>query len=89
MEISIKVDCTPDEARRFLGFPDVVPMQQAMMAEIEKRMKENLSAMDPDALLKTWLPLGLEGIEKMQRAFWSQMMAPQGKREPEKKERGP
>ena len=28
MKVNIEVDCTPDEARRFLGLPDVAPMQQ-------------------------------------------------------------
>jgi hypothetical protein len=75
MKISVDVDCTPDEARRFIGLPDVLPLQTKMMKEIEKRMMENLAAVDPDALMKTWLPFGLEGIEKMQKAFWSQMAA--------------
>ena len=91
-QISINVDCTPDEARRFLGLPDVAPMQEAMMSEVQKRMMENLGAMDPEALLKTWLPLGLEGLEKMQKAFWSQMTAPRAPREgpkPEREKPGP
>ena len=31
MKVTVEVDCTPEEARRFLGLPDVVPMQQAAM----------------------------------------------------------
>lgn len=34
MKITIDVDCTPDEARRFLGLPDVAPMQEALMAQL-------------------------------------------------------
>ena len=37
MKVNIEVDCTPDEARRFLGLPDVAPMQQTVMAAMEKR----------------------------------------------------
>ena len=73
MKISVDVDCTPDEARHFFGLPDVAPLQEKMMKEVEKRMMDNLAAMDPDALMRTWLPFGLEGLEKMQKAFWSQM----------------
>ena len=72
MKITIDVDCTPDEARRFLGLPDVAPMQQAMMDEIQRRTTETLRSMEPDQLLKTWLPLGLQGWEQMQKAFWRQ-----------------
>ena len=81
MKISIDIDCTPDEMRQFFGLPDVTPMQQRLMAEMEKKMMENLAAMDPESMMKTWLPFGMEGLEKMQRAFWSQMAA-SPKREP-------
>ena len=73
MKIKIDVDCTPEEARAFLGLPDVAPMQKAMMAEVHKRMMDNLAAMEPEALFKTWLPAGMQGLEQMQKAFWAQM----------------
>jgi len=73
VKIKIDVDCTPEEARAFLGLPDVAPVQEAMMAEIQQRMKDNLAAMDPEALFKTWLPVGVQGWEQMQKAFWAQM----------------
>lgn len=73
MKITIDIDCTPEEARSFLGLPDVAPMQKALMDEIQRRMSENLKAMDPEQMIKTWLPMGLQGFEQMQKAFWSQM----------------
>ena len=38
MKVTVEVDCTPEEARRFLGLPDVVPIQQAIMEKLEQRM---------------------------------------------------
>ncbi|MFZ0695435.1 MAG: DUF6489 family protein [Alphaproteobacteria bacterium] len=73
MKFTVDVDCTPEEARRFFGLPDVTALQEKMMKEIEKRTMENLAAMDPEALAKLWTPFGIEGLEKMQKAFWSQM----------------
>lgn len=73
MKISIDVDCTPEEARTFLGLPDVKPMQDAMMQEIQNRMMQNLQAMEPEALFKTWLPASVQGFEQMQKFFWSQL----------------
>ncbi|MEE8506697.1 MAG: DUF6489 family protein, partial [Kiloniellales bacterium] len=58
MKIEINVDCTPEEARTFLGLPDVAPVQAEMMEEVRKRMAAGLEAMDPEAVMKTWLPLG-------------------------------
>lgn len=72
MKIKFDIDCTPEEARTFLGLPDVKPMQEAMMQEVEDRMRANLHAMDPETLFRTWLPAGIQNWEQMQRAFWSQ-----------------
>lgn len=73
MKVTIDIDCTPEEARTFLGLPDVAPMQAALMAEIEKQMKANLQAMEPEALFKTWLPATIQNWEQLQKLFWSQM----------------
>ncbi|HZH28708.1 MAG TPA: DUF6489 family protein [Azospirillaceae bacterium] len=75
MKISIDVDCTPEEARAFLGLPDVRPMQEALMKQLQDRMSANLNAMDPETLFKTWLPATLQGFEQVQKMFWNQMAA--------------
>jgi hypothetical protein len=71
VKIKFDIDCTPEEARAFLGLPDVAPLQSAMMEEVEKRMRAGLDAMSPEALLKTWLPAGMQNLEEMQKMFWS------------------
>jgi len=73
MKINVDVECTPEEARAFLGLPDVKPMQDAVLEEIEDRMRKNLSAMDPETLFKTWLPMGVQSFEQLQKMFWSQI----------------
>ena len=73
MKIKLDIDCTPDEARTFFGLPDVKPMQEKLMAQMQERIGENLTGMDPETLIKTWMPMGLQGLEQMQTAFWSQM----------------
>ena len=79
MKIRIDIDCTPDEARAFLGLPDIKPVQAMMMEEMEERMRSAIRAMDAETLMKTWFPAGLQGWEQMQRAFWQQMAAAAGK----------
>ena len=61
MKITIDVDCSPEEARRFLGLPDVAPLQASVMAEMEKRTLAALAAMEPEQLMKAWMSLGLPG----------------------------
>jgi hypothetical protein len=72
MKITVDVDCTPEEARTFLGLPDVKPMQEAMMRQIQDQMAANLHAMEPETMLKVWLPAGVQGMEQIQKMFWSQ-----------------
>lgn len=73
MKFTVDVDCTPEEARAFLGLPDVAPMQQIMLDEIQKQMLESLKAMEPEAMMNMWMPAGMQGFEQMQKIFMSQM----------------
>ena len=73
MKITINVDCTPEEARRYMGLPDVAPIQEAMLKQMQERMTANLSSMQPAELIKTWLPMGLEGWLEMQKSFWNRV----------------
>ena len=72
MKVNIEVDCTPDEARRFLGLPDVAPMQQTLIAAMEKRLVDAITTTDPKQLMDTWLPFGAKGIEQWQ-SLWGQL----------------
>lgn len=78
MKVTINIDCTPEEARTFLGLPDVQPMQTALMQQLQDQMSANMKAMDPETMMKTWLPVGLQGIEQFQKMMWSQMSSAMG-----------
>lgn len=73
MKVKFDIECTPEEARRFLGLPDVVPMQEALMKEIEAKMQDNIRNLDPETMVKTWLPATIQGWGEMQKMFWGQM----------------
>jgi hypothetical protein len=76
MKVNVTIDCTPEEARDFMGLPDLKPMQERMMAEIEQRLRTGVESMNPESLLKTWLPASMQGIEQVQQiqqAFWQQL----------------
>lgn len=81
MKIHIDVDMTPEEARSLMGLPDVKPMQQTLMKDVEKRMIKALSAMEPDALFKMWLPAGIQSFEQWQKFLWSRMSRPRDESE--------
>ena len=76
MKVNVEVTCTPEEARAFFGLPDLGPMQQRVMGEIEERLRNSLNAMNPETIFKTWLPASMQGVDQMQQmqqAFWSQL----------------
>jgi hypothetical protein len=63
MKITIEVDCTPAEARAYMGLPDVEPLQAEVMGEIQRRAMQALAMTDPQQLLKNWVPWGAQGME--------------------------
>ncbi|MFI5023474.1 MAG: DUF6489 family protein [Alphaproteobacteria bacterium] len=87
MKITIDIDCTPQEARSFLGLPDLEPLQSALLADVEARMRAALASMDPDALMKLWFPGGMQGWEQLQKMFWAQVAGGGGPERSAKEER--
>ena len=75
MKISIDIDCTPEEARRFLGLPDVTPLQDAFLREMEKQMMSGLQTTDPETFRRYWPSGSFDAWEKLQKAIWEQMVS--------------
>ena len=73
MKIKLDIDCTPEELRSFFGLPDVRPMQEELLKNVQERLSANVKTLDPETMLKTWLPAGLKGFEQLQEMFMSQM----------------
>jgi hypothetical protein len=72
MKISFDIDCTPEEARRFLGLPDVTPVNEAFVEELIKRAGEMAQEMDAGKLMEQWMSAGVQGVGDMQKAFMEQ-----------------
>lgn len=73
MKITVNIDCTPEEARAFFGLPDVRPMQEAILRQVQEKITANLAALDPETVMKSWVPASLQGMEQLQQAFWSSL----------------
>ena len=67
MKINVEVDCTPAEARAFMGLPDVEPLNQHLVSEMQRRMDENIKAMQPEELMKTWTSFGLQAQDQFRK----------------------
>ena len=69
MKITVEVDCTPIEARQFLGLPNVEPLQTSMMVKLEERISQEIDRFSPEALMKSWFSLFPQNAEWVQKMF--------------------
>jgi len=81
MKVTMEMDMTPEEARAFMGLPDVAPMQKKMLDEMQSRMKAAFDANDPDGMMRAWMPVlngmggGAEAFQKFQKLMWDSAAA--------------
>jgi hypothetical protein len=67
MKMTVEVDCTPEEARRFLGLPDVSALNDHIVSEMQKRIDANMALLSPDELVKNWLAFGAGAQEQFRK----------------------
>lgn len=65
MKITVNVDCTPQEAREFMGLPNLQPMQDKVMKQLEQQMLDNIDKMSPDAMLRNWMSFAPEQFQEL------------------------
>ena len=67
MKITVNLECTPEEARAFLGLPDVAPLNQMIVTEMTKRAKDQMDTLaDPERLVKQWIEMSGKGVDALQ-----------------------
>jgi len=75
MKITIDIDCSPQEAREFLGLPDIKPLQEAFMANVQDKISAGLSGEDREKMFDLWMSPGLkqagQNMEAFQNIFWN------------------
>ena len=79
MKISVDVDCTPEEARRFMGLPDMAPVHDVYLDRLKQVVNAGVASGAIDALAKNWAPMGEAGV-----ALWKQIVDQMGKPSPPK-----
>jgi hypothetical protein len=71
MKVNIGIDCTPLEARQFIGLPDMMPIQTAIMDKLQQQMTSNLDKISPEAVMQSWFSVDPKIAERMQDLFVS------------------
>lgn len=78
MKINVEIDCTPEEARSFMGLPDVSQANSVYVDNIAKAMK---GVSNPDQLqeyAQALAPMGQVGLKLFQSFVEGGMRASQG-----------
>ena len=75
MKVTVDFDCTPEEARRFMGLPDLTPVHAAYIDKMTKAVTEGIG---PDYFvdtMKNWGPMS-EGAFNIWKTMFDQVGGP-------------
>lgn len=67
MKVHVEVDCTPEEARRFLGLPDVSKANDVYVDAVANAMKGVGNLDQLQAMAKQVAPMGEFGLKLFQQ----------------------
>ncbi len=70
MKVTINIDCTPEEARAYMGLPDLQPLQKEMMKMMRDKTLESMKIMEPEGMMQ----MMNQGASQMNEFFKSAMM---------------
>ena len=77
MKVHVEIDCTPDEARRFMGLPDVEKANAVYVDTLAKAMKGVSNVDQLEQYAKQLAPMGQMGLKVFQ-SFVEGMSKPAG-----------
>lgn len=72
MKVTVDIDCTPEEARRFMGLPDLSPVHRAYVEKMQKSVTDGLTPEFIAETMKNWGPMN-EGAMTIWRTMFDQM----------------
>jgi len=73
MKVTVDVDCTPEEARRFLGLPDLSLVHEAYVAKMKSAVTDGPTPEMFGDMMKAWGPMNDAGMN-----MWKQMLDQMG-----------
>jgi hypothetical protein len=69
MKINVEVDCTPEEARRFMGLPDFTPVHEKYVGNILESMDKGVNPEMLETMMRSWAPMGEAGMNMWRKMF--------------------
>ncbi|UZK65225.1 DUF6489 family protein [Sphingomonas sp. M1-B02] len=65
MKINVEVECTPEEARRAMGLPDLAPVHEKYVGMMVEAIDKQGSPEAFQEMMRNWAPMGEAGMN-----FW-------------------
>lgn len=62
MKVTIEIDCTPEEARRAMGLPDIDALRDGYLAQLAAMGEGSFRPELAEAMMKGWAPMGEAGL---------------------------
>lgn len=84
MKLNITVDCTPEEARSFLGLPNIDSINELLVSTIKERLEQNMEMISPEFYLKQWYSMGGQASEQFMQMMSAGARAATGGEPPKK-----
>ena len=69
MKVTFDVDCTPEEARRFFGLPDLSAVHEAYVEKMKSAVTDGPTPEMLGDMMKAWGPMNEAGLN-----MWKQML---------------
>ncbi len=66
MKFNIEIDCTPEEARRLFGLPDLEPLHDIYLDRVKQLMAKGITPDMVQSMVKSWVPMGESGLGLVQ-----------------------
>lgn len=73
MKISVDIDCTPEEARRFMGLPDLSSIHEAYLSRMRSAIEQGITPDAIQSMMQAWSPMGETGM-----ALWRKLLEQMG-----------
>lgn len=71
MKITFDIDCSPQEARAFLGLPDMTPLHDLYLDRMKSFVTEGVSRADFEQMARTWMPGMGDQFETWRQAIFN------------------
>lgn len=69
MKINVEFDCTPEEARRVVGLPDLTPLHDKYIATMSNAMDGKVAPEMLEQMMKSWGSMGDASFSMFRKLF--------------------